>query len=357
MQTSAIGGIISFIRRYKLLHIVFWVWSYVSLLHFYNERYTDKSLLYYDVVIILLFRMWCVYFIVDLLIPKFLNKKKYFRFVCLFISAIVLFSGFNIFFQDLLTVIKNGRHISPGTLLIMFLSRITDNVIITSVFFAIYTVKDRYDTEKRTNKLEKEKLLNELNFLKAQLNPHFLFNAINSIYVLIEEDKKLASQTLLKFSGLLRYQLYDCSNDWMPIDREIEFLKDYVDLEKMRNNDNLNVSFQIECGKNNLEIAPFILTPFVENAFKHKSNYKDQNYVIIKGDVTDKMLTFSVTNTYGEFTVKSDQVSGGIGLQNVYRRLELLYPGKHRIEVVKNEETYCINLELELHENAMYFSG
>ncbi|MEO6304232.1 MAG: histidine kinase [Bacteroidia bacterium] len=223
------------------------------------------------------------------------------------------------------------------------------------IFFALYIIHDRYYSEKRANASEREKLINELNFLKAQLNPHFLFNAINSIYVLIDEDKKLASKTLLKFSALLRYQLYDCTQDWMPVEREFEFIKDYVDLEKMRNNDNLDVSFKFSDQTLNLQIAPFILLPFVENAFKHRSYNIQDNSVVITANFKDNFLVFSVTNSYDEFKIKKDE-GGGIGLLNVYRRLQLAYPDKHKIDVSKKEGKYKINLELQLYENALYNS-
>ena len=164
---------------------------------------------------------------------------------------------------------------------------------------------------------------------------------------MIEEDKKLASQTLLKFSGLLRYQLYDCTDSHMLLSKELEFLNDYIGLETLRNGDDLKVSFNRELDPGHGKIAPFILVPFVENAFKHRSHYDTGNYVDVSAKVVNGKFIFSVNNTY-DIDPSEVQEKGGIGLQNVQRRLELLYANTHTMQVTKSHGVYSVNLQIEI---------
>lgn len=346
--------VFAFTRKYKLLHIIFWLWSAFSLYHVIQENRQDNTFTYYDVVTIIVFQMVCVYTLVYVLMPRFLNKKKYFKFIFLAIGLILISGILSVVVQDIYTWLIKDRHISFFTITLMLISRIIDLIIHCAVFFAIYSIDDKLQSEKKVLIAEKERLANELNFLKAQLNPHFLFNALNSIYVLIQEDQKLATDTVLKFSGLLRYQLYDCTNAWMPLDRELEFLRDYIDLEKMRCNDNLNIVFEVSGTDSNYEIAPFILSPFVENAFKHRSNFTANNFIKITAIRNGDILNFSVINSYNSLPERNEHTPGGIGLPNVKRRLELLYSNAYALNIDKSENTYTVNLQLKLHENEMY---
>ena len=354
-MNRTLNSLLNFMWKYKVLHIVYWVWSFLNLVHVQDEHTARGEPVFFEATIIILFQMLCVYFMVYFLMPKFLNQKKYFKFLLFVSFSFLLTASLLLLVSDIETLVLKGRHLHSYNLPIMFLSRATDLVIVQLIFFAVYTIKDRYYAERRHDQLEKEKLKAEVDFLKAQMNPHFVFNAINSIYVLIEENKKLASQSLLKFSSLLRYQLYDCSSERMPLGRELQFLKDYVDLEKMRSEEGLQVRFDVHLGNESLQIAPFILTPFVENAFKHKSSDADDSYVKIKAEISNKELHFSVINTYEEEReAPLGEMKGGIGLHNVTRRLELLYPGRHTLEVKKTEAVFSIHLKLDLNENEMY---
>jgi tetratricopeptide (TPR) repeat protein len=205
------------------------------------------------------------------------------------------------------------------------------------------------ELDRKNKNVEKEKLQTELQFLKAQINPHFLFNALNSIYVLMDDDKQMASDTLLKFSSLLRYQLYDCNSNVTTIEKEMEFINNYILLEKVRNSDYLEVVTEFSNQPGYLQIAPFVLIPFVENAFKHVSHFTDQpNRINIRAYFEDITLFFHVTNTCDEKIGSAERVHKGIGLINVKRRLELLYPEKHNLEVRENGQNFSIFLTLKL---------
>ncbi len=197
-------------------------------------------------------------------------------------------------------------------------------------------------------KIRKEHLQSELDFLKAQLNPHFLFNSINNIYVLLDENKEKASEILLKFSSLMRYQLYECNVSMIQLSKELQFLENYIAFEKLRYADKIQVQCHFDhAGADRLLIAPLLLQPFIENAFKHipKSRH-EQSQIIISGRIVNNALLFEVTNT-----VNVNQVStlpGGIGLGNVRKRLELLYPNKYELHTGIHENLFQITLNVTL---------
>jgi LytS/YehU family sensor histidine kinase len=195
----------------------------------------------------------------------------------------------------------------------------------------------------------KEKAEAELNFLKAQINPHFLFNSLNAVYFLIDKENAAARNALHKFSEMLRYQLYECGDSRIPIEKEIGFLKDYVDLQQLRVS-NTSVNFSCEKEVGDFSIEPLLLISFVENSFKHLSHYNDgkQNEVQIKLARQNGSMLFSVYNTT-EQKIETGK-SGGIGMANVQKRLDLLYPGKHQLKTTEKDGWFGIELNLSLQQ-------
>lgn len=352
MKSIALG-IISFSRKYMLLHVLFWIFSYVYLVHIKLITYSPGFLSYVDAAIIKLFHILCVYTVVLCLLPAFFYKKKYLKFIFLTLGAITACTVLTVAFQNLEVYMNAGGNIL--NIPVLLLTTFVDNFLYTLIFFAIYIISDKYYTEKRNNRLEKIQLESELRFLKSQIHPHFLFNALNSIYVLMEENKQLAGETLIRFSDLLRHQLYYCSNkESIGLSKEIDFLKDYVDIEVIRNT-NLKVNFETTGNYHQAVIAPFILTAFVENALKHVSHSMDGYYIDVRICVEENVLNFAVRNSYDSNNMPGDeQHKAGVGLQNVSRRLQLLYPGKYRLSVDKLQDVFCVQLQLELYENEMH---
>jgi LytS/YehU family sensor histidine kinase len=220
--------------------------------------------------------------------------------------------------------------------------------IVYAITFATLTrfVMDRYETRKRMDAITRENLRTELNYLKAQVNPHFLFNIYNTIYFLIEENPSLASSALLKLSGIMQYQLYDCRMETVPLGREIDNIKSYVDLETMRVEETVDVCFNAKLDNPALEISPFILLAFIENAFKHVSREVDRkNAVDIFLSQQENSLEVQIVNTVNNMPVDR---ANGIGLVNVKRRLELLYPHRYELNINKDAGLYSILLKLTL---------
>jgi LytS/YehU family sensor histidine kinase len=212
---------------------------------------------------------------------------------------------------------------------------------------ALVLSKNWYTQQLLLKKIMIENLETELRYLKAQLNPHFLFNSINSIYFLIEKENAVARQSLQKFSELLRYQLYEGNEDQIAIEKEIEYLESYIDLQRLRKKVNYEIHFNTGENVKGFTVAPLLLITFVENAFKHVSNYTDQvNSIHVKLCRQDDQLRFSVVNTNSKKHTVADQKQ--IGLKNVKRRLELLYSNKYSLDITDEPTLFTVHLKLKI---------
>jgi len=198
--------------------------------------------------------------------------------------------------------------------------------------------------------LLRETHTSELKYLKAQLNPHFLFNGINSIYHLIEKNSVLAKNTLLQFSDLLRYQLYESGAQKIALQKELDYILKYIEIEKIRKGDDIVLTYDIYNKKEEQPIAPLLLIPFIENAFKHVSNDDNSSKNIIRILVknTDTILTCEIENTFDVLEMDSTINHRGIGLQNVQRRLALLYKNQYDLQISRNENVHRVFLKIKL---------
>ncbi len=340
-----------------LSQVVFWLLGLFDNYHSQNEMDSNHLINFVNACIIISTEILIIYWFIYGPFQKFKKDKNYL--VLITKSLFILLTGTftRLVLQDIDVLIRKGRHMKSFTLYVCGISHLADSGRVLLLFFSVAIIRNLYLSEKEKNRKEKEQLENELNFLKAQINPHFLFNAINSIYVLIDEDSKLASKTLLQFSGMLRYQLYDCSKAFMPLDREIQFLKDYVELQRLRINNTVSIDFEAINTDQEIGIAPFILIAFVENAFKHLSQFTNNSFITISIKLENKTLSFLVSNSYEPNEPSNNyKTEGGIGLPNVLRRLELLYKDKHKYLVSKTSNVYTTELILDLYEDELLIS-
>lgn len=212
--------------------------------------------------------------------------------------------------------------------------------IISSMLF--FTQK-WYDERQQIKNIQISQLQTELKYLRTQVNPHFLFNGLNTIYGHIDSSNQMARNILLQFSDLLRYNLYEADVDWVDLEKETRYLQNYVALQRARSNSNVTIGLEINVQDPFLKIAPLLFIPFVENAFKF-STRDDANTIRIGLQQTGNRLIFECVNSYEH----SLQEPGGIGLANVKRRLELLYKDRYTLEIRKEENTYSVQLILLL---------
>jgi LytS/YehU family sensor histidine kinase len=208
---------------------------------------------------------------------------------------------------------------------------------------------DRIQTHNQLELLEKERVKNELDYLKAQINPHALFNSLNTIYGHINKGNQTARNILLQFSELLRYQLYDCGAEKVSLEKEIGYIENYIAFQRLRKDENLIVAFQSEDIEIGLQIAPLLLVVLIENAFKFVSNFSGkENKISIKIFTKEKILHSSFINTKEILQNVITTNSSGIGLANLKRRLELLYAHKYELTTNIDNEFYETNLIIDL---------
>jgi two-component system LytT family sensor kinase len=334
--------------RSYFLHILFWMAIYsfwVVVFRSYSISLTKTLTIEFCYLIFITADYYIInYFIV----PEFLFKKKYILFITAILGTIILSAwGRSVI---ALNMSLHYFHI-PGE--IDFPDLFLHSLINISLWVLLITVGkmmiERLQAQSQLEALEKERVKNELDYLKAQINPHALFNSLNTIYGHIDKNNQVARNTLLQFSELLRYQLYDCSEEKVNLEKEIGYIKNYISFHKLRKDENLLVDLQIEKIESGLLIAPLLLVVLIENAFKFVSNSSDkENKICIRLSTAGKIIHCSISNTREFQETDPDNKSRGIGVANLQRRLELLYKGKYEYYVINETYLYKSILTIDL---------
>jgi len=236
--------------------------------------------------------------------------------------------------------------ISPGifTFSLVVISRLIFWLIF-GIIFKYFT--DWFNKREINSRLSKKNLESELALLQTQINPHFLFNTIHNIDTLISKNPDKASKSLIKLSDIMRYMLNDAKNTKVLLEKEIEYLKNFFDLQKLRINNPESIKWKVEGNPENISIAPMLFIPFLENAFKH-GEIDDNNNISALLNIKRNSLEFTSVNTIIKEEVEKDNIPG-IGLETVKRRLELIYPNKHRLKITKENDIFEVNLSIELY--------
>lgn len=215
---------------------------------------------------------------------------------------------------------------------------------------SIKLLKKWWLKQKEAAQASKEKISAELQLLKAQVHPHFLFNSLNNIYSFALEGSAKAPEMIQKLSGLLHYMIYECKLPQVPLEKELNMLDDYISLEKIRYGEPLRIEMHMHLDRCHHMIAPLLLIPFVENSFKHgTSKMLADPYVLLTVTVKEGILYFNLTNSKPSGLEEiSFNSNCGIGLKNVKKRLDLLYPGKHELQIINHESSYSVWLKIDL---------
>ena len=337
----------SFFQKYKLHHVFFWMLVFALWFYLRYQDYTTKRIAAEITLLKVTDLALLVYLTNYILIPRLLYKKKYIDFVGAFIILIVASSLVKVY--TIGEILHQPRLFSlSGNLKARLYENVISDFFLVLAGAAFRLVFDYIQVQQRLAEVAKEKAETELNFLKSQINPHFLFNSLNSVYFLINKDNPEARNALHKFSEMLRYQLYEMSGDKIPVEKEINYLKDYVDLQQLRKDEKYSVQFNYAPDVKEFFIEPLLLIPFVENAFKHISHNNDKtNFVKLDMSRSNGTFLFTVENSR-ETGQPVTEKKGGIGLKNVKRRLELLYPGKHELKIDETDQTFSVKLNLQV---------
>jgi two-component system LytT family sensor kinase len=335
------------ILKRVLLHALFWTAWMSRTFYDIVSLYSWQGAFVFSFSYILA-QMPFVYLHLYVLVPKLLNRKKYLLYIPCTIALLFIYSYLSYF------ILSHIPHTWLPAGLELYVSRINPNYDILEGFFAFiitYSLKYTWMTLSTQNKvlaLQKENLQLELKALKAQVNPHFLFNTLNNIYALSLQKSEQTPGMLLKLSSMMRYLLYECNVPQVALQKEIQFINNYIELEKIRHSKNVQINFSLSGNAANSEIAPLLLIPFVENSFKHGVNARiGKGWVDIHLSTLDDKISLSVVNSMAENHVNGS-AQKGIGLENVKKRLELLYPGKHTLAIEPGNEKYSVNLAINL---------
>lgn len=281
-------------------------------------------------------------------IPRFLHRRKYLPFILFFFAGALVTALLRV----PLAMYLNKNVFIPGKELpgfsVIFIKSLLNISIWTVAIVAGKLIIDRFQFQQYVDEITKQKEQAELDFLNAQFNPHFLFNSINSIYGHIDKHNTTARNMLLTFSEMLRYQLYDCNENIIPIDKEINYIKNYVLLQQARKNEGLLVNLQIADSVQGFPIAPLLFIAFIENSFKYVGDSEEtENRVEIDFDIKEDILHFRCRNTKDTNYINNDQHKG-IGIANAKRRLALLYPKKNELSILDDKIYYEVNLKIRV---------
>lgn len=334
--------------RYRFEHLIFWIATVFFHMFTRLNLIEDAGFLQFMLEIVIRNSLLAVVVYVNnlLLIPKLIQQRNVFGYITSLI-ALLFFYAFAKNFHD---VYLYG-HVLGIEERQQFFHNTFYNLSIALFYMAfgvaLHLSREWYRQREVIRKIEIEKLNTELEYLKAQINPHFLFNSINTIYFQIDKKNVAARDTLSMFSDMLRYQLYECNGHAVPIEKEINYLRSYVELQRLRKNENYKITFHCERNVKGFSIAPLLLICFVENAFKHVSHFADNNNISIGLNYTDNTFSLTVINTFERKPNEPDHA--GIGLKNVKRRLELLYPDQHQLNINENSDgQFQVDLKLNI---------
>lgn len=314
-----------------------------------NKNEYQKDIDLYIRIIFVFCLLSILYFNMYVLIPKFLLKKH----IHWYVLSVLLLGLFAFILVCIFDSVLNKYRLVPNqkheiSLIMGMITFLIFFVILIASSTAIKLFQSWMKSLKKLYHLQKINFQHELGLLKSQINPHFLFNTLNNVHILIESEPKRASDMVLHLSDLLRYQIYDCAEEKVFLSSDISFIKDFLTLETSRRDD---FSYEIkESGENqDVMLAPMLFIPFVENAVKHNSDTQASSYVKINIQQKNDQLIFSCLNSKPANPQKQLLPGyGGIGLANIRRRLNLLYPDCHVLKIIDLKDTFYINLTLKL---------
>ena len=345
---SLLDRIYAFLNQRLVYHTLFWLALYGTMVGTGLRQGFQLGTIFYNETIQALFFAALVYFNLLYLIPNYLARHAFIYFglvlaACALVTPIEVLVLF-LFYSDSpeyqANVVDQQVRIYLG------------NVFVTILATVLRVIMDwwRYQNEKQV--LLTQTMQSELRFLKSQINPHFLFNTLNNLYALTLKKSDKAPEIVLKLAEIMRYMLYECNERRVHLSKEIQYLYNYLDLERLRQPKEADIQFVVEGHVSEQLVAPLMFVPFVENSFKHGLNHATAGgFVQIRLSVQGEDVEFCIENSKVEHMPRpSHPRSGGIGLANVKQRLQILYPENHDLEIVDEPNRYRVILRLKMGE-------
>lgn len=330
------------------MHFSFWLLTYIFLYIIDGREDIPYMYKHMEKLVAIVFYIFMSYVNIYFLIPKFLQNKKPLVYLLSLIGlAILLAPIFNstylLIYRNFMQEIRFRLEFRDTSFHIFLI------VGLASMLFKV--TKDWLVHQQERKELENQKIQSELKFLKSQIDPHFFFNTLNNLYALTLKKSDLAPEIVLRLSEMMRYMLYECNEVKVPLEKEIKYLKNYLELEKLRQGNNFNIQFDIDGESGDKLIAPLVFIPFLENSFKHGVNNQIKSgFVNIDMELSNDRVKMEIENSKVT-TIESQHTSkksGGIGLTNVKRRLKLIYPNKHKIDIINKANSFKVLLDIQL---------
>ena len=352
-QTIA-AAMTTFVQRHRvlLMHLSFWS-VYLSLLlyqiSFYKRDQPDPWFETLTIAAIVVGSTGAIaYFNYFVLLPRYLARRQFWRFTLEFTPLFALVMVARLHLERWLIDGYSHQHEY------LYRERFVVQIVATSLFITVFIGMLRFavewfELEARKRELANQKLTAELNFLRAQINPHFLFNTLNNLYYLAYKQSPHTTEVIAKLSQMMRYMTDDCSHAQVQLSKEIEYMQNYISLERLRLNHQIPVEFCVEGNPQGVRVAPLIFITFLENAFKHGvSQHDPRAWVRVAIALQDHTCHYVVENSRPPRNGQGVPVKSGIGLQNVHRQLALSYPDRHRLRVEESADRYAVHLDLQL---------
>ena len=328
------------------LHVGFWLFLYIDELLAVFGLTDLAGVNAYTLIFFLFIDMCTVYFNLYVLVPAYLLTNRIFFFIAF--SVISILVNIELLFLLRFELACVDCHLFQSESVVnQLIADFASTSFVVGAAIGANILRRYIRSQLRVRSLENEKLTTELSFLKAQINPHLLFNSLNNIYVQTRKRPQEAGESVLLLSDLMRYQLYDCAQDVVNLVDEIEYLKNYLRIDKLRKG-NINISFDVEGDPSFIKIPPFLFIPFVENAVTHGISPEDDTFIDIDIKIDRPHLGFHIRNSKPKAPNK--KLNGGIGLKNVKRRLELLYPNRYTLATEDTIDEYDVNLSIILEQ-------
>ena len=342
-------------------HLLFWLfyWVYSTFLHAASPAMNIPYAIMYSFSLIVP-QVFFTYALISFVLPKFLLKSKYFfsfLWIVLFVimTAILNYAILKYFTSMMIDTIWRGRFFlgrnssgMPMNFFMAFLVCFKGTMVAAAGACSIRLVKHWHLKEKRSIELLKEKTEAQLQLLKAQVHPHFLFNTLNNIYSKAQNESPGSAKMIIELSHILRYVLDESKHVLVPLEKELQLLTDYINLEKMRYDDKLDLHLSLPTSTADVYIAPLLLLPFLENCFKHgASKILNHPWINLKIELNATSLVMKLMNgrRYSQETLDRGP---GTGIENVKKRLDLLYNDRYELQINEDDEVFVVNLTLEL---------
>ncbi|MEI7498907.1 MAG: sensor histidine kinase [Bacteroidota bacterium] len=337
-------------KKYKILiHIAFWIYMFNQILLTF-AMWSGKGYDPFEQITIYPFTSFITFYSFYFVLGLFFTRKNKLFPILLLLAVFVILIPLRIGLEYLFWKYIGYNHLKPSEVLTIDKSWWFNSMRLV-IIYGIYALLIQlaigwFDAQKLKTELMLENKSGELALLRSQINPHFLFNTLNNIYSLVYKKSEDAPEAVMKMSAIMRYMLYDATTDKVLLEKEIEYLKSLIELEKLRLRHSDFVEFNISGNFEGRTIAPMLLIPFVENAFKHGSKRVTNPGIRINLSVTPQEIHFNVINHLRKNISAPKDLMGGIGLKNISRRLNLLYPGKHHLEINSDDDLFNVQLTL-----------